>query len=193
VLVSHRDYLAVAGRDLVEAGDALDERSALGPGGPGAILCQRKHRNRLAPGGEHVDPLVAVLERQVNQGMPGNASPTGQIEPDRPVGVPRARRAFGAVRDAVLAAAPVAPVVREAVPRVIRGALLRARAGVFLVGFRLLPPPELREVQGVELFDEPLLHLAGPRVEPVGEVSGVHDYPPPGVRPRRRSGLCEES
>ena len=177
MLVSHRDYLAVAGRDLVEAGDALDERSALGPGGPGAILCQRKHRNRLAPGGEHVDPLVAVLERQVNQGMPGNASPTGQIEPNRPIGITWTWRTFGAVRDAVLAAATVAAVVREAMPRVVGRSLLGPRPGVFLVGLRPLPPAELRKVQRMKLFDEPLLHLAGPGVEPFGEVSGVHGCP----------------
>jgi len=177
MLVSHRDDLTIFGRDDEEIRDALDERSALGPGGPGAILCQRKHRNRLAPGGEHVDPLVAVLDRQVDQRMPGNAAATGQIEPNRPIGITWTWRAFGAVRDSVLAAAPVAPVIREAVPRVVRRSLLGPRPGVFLVGFRPFPPAQLREVQGMELFDEPLLHLAGPGVEPFGEVSGVHGCP----------------
>jgi len=120
---------------------------------------------------------VAVLKRQVDPRVPGNAPSTGQIEPDRPIGITRARRAFGAVRDAVLAAAPVAPVIREAVPRVVRRSLLGPRPGVFLVGLRPFPPAQLREVQGMELFDEPLLHLTGPGVEPVGEVSGVHGCP----------------
>jgi hypothetical protein len=180
VLVSHRDYLTVVGPDLVEAGDALDERSALGHGGPGAFVGERQDRDRRGRRGEDIDPLMPVLKGQVDQRVPGDAAPAGQIEPDRPVGVTRARRAFGAVRDAVGASAAVAPVVRQDVTRMIGRVLLRARPAVFLVGLRLLPPAETREVQGLELFEEPLLHLRGPLLVAFGEVGGVHGCLPGG-------------
>jgi hypothetical protein len=180
VLVSHRDDLTVVGPDLVEAGGALGERSALGPGGPGAILCQREDRDGFASGGEYVDPLVAVLKGQVDPRVPGDTSPACEVEPDRPFGVTRARGAFGAVRDAVGAAAAVAPVVRQDVARMIRRKLLAPRPAVFLVGLRLLPPAEAREVQGVVFLEEPLLDLGGPVLEALGEVGGVHGCLPGG-------------
>lgn len=155
MLVSHRDDLTVAGPDLVEAGDALEERSPPGHGRPGAFAGQREDRNRLTRRGEHVYPLVTVLKRQVDARMPGNATPRRKTKPGRPGGVARAWRALQAVRDAVRASAAVAPVVREAVARVIWRELFRAGPAVFLVALRLLPPPEPREVQGMPLFEEP--------------------------------------
>jgi hypothetical protein len=94
VLVSHRNDLTVVGPDLVKAGDALDEWSALGPGGPGAVLCQREDRDGFTSGSKHVDPLVAILKRQVDPRVPGNTSPTGEVEPDRPLGITRTWRAL---------------------------------------------------------------------------------------------------
>jgi len=182
VLVSHRDDLAVLGGDHVQLSEALDERSALGPGGPGAVLCQRKDRDRLPGGCEHVYPLVAILKRQVDQRVPGNATPAGQVKPDRPVWIAPAWRALGAVGYPVGAAAPVAPVVGLAVARVIRGQLLTARPAAFLVRFGFLPPAEAREVQGAEFLEEPGLHLGRPLVEAFGEVGGVHGSLPGSVQ-----------
>ena len=175
MLVSHRDDLTVFSRDSVKLGDSLDERSALGPGGPGAILCQRKNRDGLSHGGEYVYPLVAVLKRQVDEGVPRDAATTGQIQPNCPFRITGAWRAVRAVRDAVRAAAAVAAVVREAVPRIIWRSLLRAGPAVLVVSLRLLPPAELREVQGVKLLEEALLHPARPGLEPFGKVRfGCH-------------------
>ena len=174
MLISHRDDLTILGRDHEQVRNALDERSTLGHSRPGAILCQREDRDGLTGRRERVYPLVAVLKRQVDLGMPGDAAPSGEVQPDRPVGVAGTRRAVRAVRYPVRASAPVAPVVGVAVPRMIRRQLLGPRPAVFLVGLRLLPPPELREVQRLIFLYEPPLHFWRPLAEALGEVGGVH-------------------
>jgi hypothetical protein len=180
VLVSHRDDLTVLGRDDVKLSDALDERGTLGRGGFRAIIRQRKHGNRLARRGEDVDPLVTILERQVDHRVPGNAAATCEVEPDHPVGVAGAWRALGAVRDAMGAPAAVAPVIGEAMPRVIWRSLLRTRTRIICIRLGLLPPAETGEVQGIQFLKELPLYLGRPGLEPFGEVGGVH-----GSLPRR--------
>ena len=131
--------------------------------------------------GGAADADVDVGLRQGHLDRPGRSSPrfsgptTGQIEPNRPFGITRTWRAFRAVRDAVRAAAAVAAIVRKAMPRIIRRSLLRAGPAVLVVRLRLFPPAELREVQGVELLEETLLHPARPGLESFGEVRfGCH-------------------
>ena len=174
MLVSHRNYLTVFGRDLVKVSNPLEERGTLRRGRRGPVIGEREHRDGLARRGEHVDPLVAVLKRQVDHRVASDTSPPGEVEPDHPIRVAGTRRAFRAVRDAVGASAAVTPVVRQDVTGVIRGVLLGPRPAVFLVGFRLLPPAELREVQGVIFLHEPPLDLGGPLLETLGEIGGVH-------------------
>lgn len=187
MLVSHRDDLTVLGRDDKEVCEALDERGTLGPGGPGAILCQREDRDGLTCGGEHVDALVAVLKRQVDAGMPGNTAAPGEVQPDCPFRVTGAWRAVRAVRDAVRAAATVTPVVRQAMPLIIWRSLLRARTAILTVRLGLLPPAQLREVQRMELFKKALLDTLRPGLEPLGKIRFGCHYAPTGFPPRTRS------
>lgn len=177
MLIGHRNDPPVVSRDHVKLSDALDERRTIRRGRLRAILSERQDRDRLALGRQDINALVAVLKRQVNEGVPGDASPAGEVQPDGPVGVTGARRADGTVRDAVGAAAPVAPVVRFGVPGMIRRKLLRARPAAFLVALRLLPPAELREVQVVEFFQVLGLDLAWPGLKSLGEVRFAHTPP----------------
>ena len=179
MLIGHRDDLAVVGGDLVQVRGALEERGTLRRGQPRAVLGQRQDDDRLPGHGESVDALVTPLERQPYPRVPGNAASCRKHQPDRPLWVTGARGAFGAAGDLVDAPAPVAPHVRLAVTRVIRGQLLGARPGVFLVGFGLVPPAELREIQGVVFGQPPGLDLTGPVFVTLGEVDlRGHATPP---------------
>jgi hypothetical protein len=81
VLVSHRDDLAVISGDLVQVGHALDERCPVRRRGLRAVIGEREHRDGLALGREHVYPLVTILKRQVDERVPGYASPRCKHEP----------------------------------------------------------------------------------------------------------------
>ena len=181
MLIRHRDDLAVVGGDLVQVSDALEERRSVRHNQAGAVLGQCEDRNRLPGCGERVDPLVAILKRQVDPRVPGNATPAGEHDPQEPVRVPGARRALRAVGDLVAAPAAVSLPVRVAVARVVRGKLLGPRAAVLAEGFRLLPPPQAREVQGVQLSEPLLLNLTRPLRIALWELyasGGVRHTPP---------------
>src|ERR1035441_3463597 len=94
MLVGHRDDLVVLGRHREQIGGALEERRPFRPGGRRAAVSERQDRDGLALGREDVYPLVTVLNRQVDQGVPGDASAAREVEPDRPQGITRTWRAL---------------------------------------------------------------------------------------------------
>ena len=181
MLVSHRDDLTVICGDFVQVSDTLEERRTVRHDGPRAVFGEREHRDRPSCCGEHVDALVAAFEWQPDQGVPGNATAPGHLEPNRPVWVAIARRAFGAVRDLVNTPAPVPAPVRFPVLRMIRGQLFRPGTRVLVVALWFLPPAELREVQGVDLSQPCRLDFLRPAREIVWEVKSLSGHTPPGL------------
>jgi len=94
------------------------------------------------------------LHRKVNPSLPGDATPTCHEKPDEPVSLPLAE-----VRHPFLVNPPAAvPVlIREMMPGMVGGKLLRAGHGVpWTGGFRDFL---------VQLVDEVLLNRVGPVIE----------------------------
>lgn len=81
MLVSDRDDLAVIGGDLVEVRDPLEERRSVRHCRAGPVLGQCEDRDRPPGCGERVDAFVAPFHGQVDPGVSGDASASGQHQP----------------------------------------------------------------------------------------------------------------
>src|ERR1035441_5485280 len=73
-----------------------------------------------------------------------------------------------------IAAAMIALQVKLSMPRMVRGQLLWAWPAILFQRLRLLPPPELRKVQGVIFGQETSLNLFRPGFKAFGEVGIGH-------------------
>jgi hypothetical protein len=82
VLIRRRDDAAVLERDFVDRCDALEERCAVGPGGPRTVGGEREHRDGVGAAGQLVDADVLVLFREVHTRVPGDAAPATEQKPD---------------------------------------------------------------------------------------------------------------
>lgn len=139
----HGDGVAVIGRHPVQSVNASHERSAVGLRRPSAILRQRQYRDRLTGTSKHIDSLVSVFQREIDQRFPGDASSTCHEHPDVP----------GLVQ-------PVAPAGEP----VLVGQVMHRVVGSQLLGSRERPPPARppeaqRNVTPAQLVEQDLLRL----------------------------------